>query len=403
QPAGENRTYFQEDTRDYLLLDGEPKLVLSDEGDAPEYFQEYSVYPKATLNVGQAEGDVRLLVAGPEADLANTDLGGDVVLLLDDDDLSRLADHSCQGVLIVAEDLGSMKQRYTLSAQEYASGCGIETPVLWISDRLANRILSDTGQNMGRLADQLESLAEDEIIDIDTAVTAAIDIPGTVQREVPVVNVIGQLPGTSSELDSNLIIVAAQYDSPPAGQGGTYPGANGSASGVAVMLEAIRAMQESGYQPFKTFLFVAYSGEGLPDLSAAPDVESFLQARAGFDTAFDIEGVVYLRGLGAGGEGLSVTTLEGSDLAKLMETAAQLNEVETDRNTGHPSMNVFVPGFDPPEDLTEYPQVGIGRSGWEKTAHLPNDTMTFVTSENIEDAGRAVSLGLMIVGREIGY
>jgi hypothetical protein len=66
-------------------------------------------------------------------------------------------------------------------------------------------------------------------------------------------------------------------------------------------------------------------------------------------------------------------------------------------------MNVFVPGFDPPEDLTEYPQVGIGRSGWEKTAHLPNDTMTFVTSENIEDAGRAVSLGLMIVGREIGY
>jgi hypothetical protein len=172
---------------------------------------------------------------------------------------------------------------------------------------------------------------------------------------------------------------------------------------VAVMLEVIRAIQESGYQPFKTLLFVAYSGEGLPNLSAAPDIQTYLQAKTGFDTAFDIEGVIYLRGLGAGGEGLQVTALKATGLSKLMETAAQLNDVETDRAEGNPSMNVFVPGFNAPASPTDYPQVGISRTGWDKTAHLPNDTMTFITGQNIEDAGRAITLGLMILGRETGF
>jgi hypothetical protein len=403
QPAGANLTYFQEDTRSYHLLDGEPSLLLSDGGEDPEYFQEYSVYPKAALNVGQAEGNVRLVATGPEASLAGIDFADDIVMLMSGDDLGRLSDLSCRGVLVVAEDQGSMKQRYTLSSQAATPGCGADTPVLWINDRLANRILASAGQTVGRVQEQLETLGNDEIMNIATSIAATIDIPGTVEEDVPVVNVIGHLPGTSSDLNGNLIIVAAQYDSPPAAQGDFYDGANDNASGVAVMLEAIRAMQESGYQPFKTFLFVAYSGEGLPDLLAAPDAESFLQAKTGFDTAFEIEGVIYLRGLGAGGDALSVTALENSDLSKLIETAAHLNDVDTDRSSGHPSLNVFVPGFNPPLNATEYPQVGISRTGWDKTAHLPNDTTTFVTSQNIEEAGRAVSLGLMILGRETSY
>ena len=403
QPAGESLTYYQHDSRTYHVLDSLPTLALSDGQNNPEYLQEYSVYPRATLNKGQAEGSVRLLAAGPEAPLESVDLGHDIVLLLTGDDLGRLAGQSCQGVLIVAEDQGVLKQRYTLSAQDPLPGCGQDTPILWINDRLANRLLSGAGQTVGRLTDQLESLADDEIIDIATSITAAIDIPGTVKTDVPVINVIGHLPGTSTDLNSNLIVVAAQYDSPPAGAGDVYPEANSSASGVSVMLEVVQAMQESGYQPFKTFLFVAYSGEGLPDLAAAPEVESYLQAKTGFDTAFEIEAVVYLRGLGAGGEGLAVSALEKSDLAKLMETSAHLNHVDTDRTIGIPSMNVFVPGFDPPADLTEYPQVGISRNGWEKTARLPNDSTTFITDQNVGDAGRAVSLGLMILGRESSY
>jgi peptide/nickel transport system permease protein len=403
QPAGQRLTYFQEDTRSYHLLDSEPTLILSDGQASPEYFQEYSVYPKRTLNIGRAQGDVRLLAAGPEAQLESIDLSADIVLLLDDDDLGRLTAKSCQGVLIMAEDQGSLKQRYTLSAADAPPGCGSGTPVLWINDRLANRLLGDAGLTLSNVAQQVESLDDDGIIDVSTSVEATMDIPGSVKREVPVVNVIGHLPGTSNDLDSDLIIVAAQYDSPPAVGGDFYPGANDNASGVAVMLEVIRAMQESGYQPFKTFLFVAYSGEGLPDLSAAPDVESYLRAKPSFETAFDIEAVIYLRGLGAGGEALSVTALENTELAKLMETAAHLNHVETDRFVGNPSMNVFVPGFNAPADPTGYPQAGISRTGWYKTARLPNDNLTFITGQNVEDAGRSVALGLMILGRETNF
>ena len=108
------------------------------------------------------------------------------------------------------------------------------------------------------------------------------------------VNVIGHLPGVSGDLDNTLIVVAAQYDSPPAG-------------------------------------------------------------------------------------------------------------VDTDRAISSPSMNVFVPGFSPIGEVTDYPLVGISRHGWEKTAHLPVDTTTFITDQNIEEAGRALTLGLMILGREQSY
>lgn len=403
QPAGEDLTFLQDDTRSYFSLEVEPMLMLDDGQANPAFLQDYSVYPKATLNAGQAEGEVRLLIAGQDAPLAGLDLTGNIVLLLDDNDLERLEGLRCQGVLIVAEDQGALEQRYTLSAQTPGPGCGQDTPALWINERLANRLLAQTGQTVIRLEEQAAAMAEDEMMDIATSVTASIDILGTAQTNVPVVNVIGHLPGTNDELDNNLIIVAAQYDSPPAALGDVYDEANSTASGVAVMLEAIRSLQESGYQPFKTFLFVAYSGEGLPTLAAAPEVESYLQARHGFETAYDVEGVVYLRGLGAGGDELSVSSLEKSDLAKLMETAAHLNDVETDRTIGPPSMNIFVPGFSPAIDQTDYPQVGISRKGWEKTTHLPNDTTTFITAQNIEEAGRAVSLGLMILGRETSY
>ena len=43
-------------------------------------------------------------------------------------------------------------------------------------------------------------------------------------------------------------------------------------------------MQESGYQPYRTFLFAAYSGEGSirGEPASPPDVEQFLRARSGF-------------------------------------------------------------------------------------------------------------------------
>jgi len=77
--------------------------------------------------------------------------------------------------------------------------------------------------------------------------------------------VIGHLPGVAglrgeAQLDQRAILVVAQYDGLGRDMQGTlYPGANDNASGVAMMLELIRAWNEMGYQPKKTFVFVAYA------------------------------------------------------------------------------------------------------------------------------------------------
>lgn len=403
QPAGENITYYQEEGRTFHLLDDTPRLMLDDGDPEPEYRQEFMVFPKSTLNQGQAEGPVRMLAWGSQAGPADLDLSDDIVLILSEDDLDQLAATSCRAVLVVAADLGEMKQRYTMSSLPPSEGCGQDTPVLWISDRLGTRILGGTGWSVPRLLEAREELADDEVMDIGTSIRATIDVSGEIRTDDPVVNVIGHLPGTSDAMDHELVIVATQYDSPPLGPDGVYANANSSASGVAVMLEAIRTMQSSGYQPFRTFLFVAYSGEGVPDLASSPEVQRFLEARTGFADNFDIQGVIYVRGLGAGGDMLSAWTPGKSDLAKLMESTAHLVGMDTERIDGSPDMNVFVPGGSDFIENEEFPQVGISRQGWQKTAQLPNDTLTFIPSDQLEEAGRALTLSLMILGRERSY
>lgn len=401
QAAGSSLTYFQEDTRSYFTFDAEPGLALDDGGAALVYGEDFAVFPTARRNEGVANGRIRLLALGAEKSVSDLDYSQDVVLLFDQNNLPRLAEITCQGVLIIAPDLSEMKRRYTYATADPGAGCGEDTPVLWVSDRVANRLLQGNGMTVQRLGELVEDMAADEWLDMATGITADFQISGH-DETVTVNNVIGHLPGTLDSMDSNLIMVAVQYDSPPVSLGETSPGANDNASGIAMMLETIRTMQESGYQPYKTFLFVAYSGEGLPDHAPAPDPRSFLQARNAFDT-FDIEGVIYLRGFAGGGEEMSIWGEETTRLAKLLETASHLVNQETVRQDGSPTMNIFVPGLRATAVDPDIPQIGFSRRGWERNARLNSDSITFMSVENIKNSGRALSLGLMILGRERNY
>ena len=150
---------------------------------------------------------------------------------------------------------------------------------------------------------------------------------------------IGHLPGLSSSqwggIDNQVIMVLAQYDTPPPRPEATaYPAANDNASGVAVMLEAIRTMQETGYQPYRTFLFIAYSAEGWEKGESVypPEVERFLLAKHGFSSSLEIEAVVDLRQLGAGeGDDLVISAGGSMRLADLFEKVAQRMDVPVRR------------------------------------------------------------------------
>lgn len=172
------------------------------------------------------------------------------------------------------------------------------------------------------------------------------------------------------------------------------------------MLEIIRTMQESGYQPYKTFLFIAYSGEGyeggLPVSSG--DVKRFLDAKYGFSSAFEIEAVVELRGLGASDGGDLLLASDGNlRLAQLFQSAGRRMGVPARIIREEIDLSLIFSEGSPLDSGEEAPSVRIFREGWESTSRIVTDKLDIISVEKLEEAGRAISLGLMIIGREIDY
>ncbi|HSH01438.1 MAG TPA: ABC transporter permease subunit, partial [Anaerolineae bacterium] len=399
QPAGQQFTYFQDDTRRYQELTAPPTFLVNGES-SYTYRNDYAVYPTLQTNLGRAEGLVRMLTLGPNADISNLDLSNQIILLFDETDLVELADHNCAAVLIATTNLSQLKQRRTYSADPATGGCGQSTPAFWINERIASQLVAERGLSLNDLKQEINDLGNGALADFTTTQTVTLEIIGEI-REVAVKNVIGHLPGTNDAVDENVIMVLVQYDMPPTNfesEGTDTMGANDNASGLAVMLEAIRTLQESGYEPYKTFLFIAYSGEGLPDQQLAPDPRSYLTAKTGF-TRFNIQGVVYLRGLAGAGERHVIWTDQANEFTKTIETASDLLVRNPRKRNDHPAMNLFTSPQAPRNSDQDIPQVGFSREGWEVKARLSGDTLTFVNNENLATSGQALTLGLMIVGQ----
>ena len=172
------------------------------------------------------------------------------------------------------------------------------------------------------------------------------------------------------------------------------------------MLEAVRAMRESGYEPYRTFLFVAYSAEGLEggEWVYPPDVDRFLDAKKGFRSSFDIEAVVDVRGVGAGdGEGVVISAGGSARLADLFEESARRMDVKARRGGEAVDISIVFEEMSRYASGQEAPKVGLHWEGWEVTSRRSEDTVASLSREKLEDAGRVVSLALMTLGRELEY
>jgi len=318
------------------------------------------------------------------------------------------------GVLVIAEDPADVSRRYTLSPRGPAVGFagasrreGHDVPAMRISEATASRLLGGTGYTLADLRRMADELGQDELLQLSTDVTVSMDVQGTVHEKVPARHVVGHLPGTSAQLDNRMIVVLAQYDGPPPAPGERpYPAANDNASGVAVMLEAIHTMQEMGYQPYKTFLFVAYSGEGLEGGKEInrPEAAEFLKAKYGFSSAFDVEAVIRLRGLGAGqGDSLALSAGGSQRLANLFGAAARQMGVRASRAREPVDISTVFEAKSSRESAQEAPDISLSWQGWEETSRTPADTLETVSADRLEQAGRALALALMTLGRETQY
>jgi hypothetical protein len=352
------------------------------------------------------------------ARVGELDYSGEILLLLSGREADILREVPSAGMLIVVPDPVDLGRRRTLSSRDphyemfgTAAERGQDRPQLWISETTAERLLRGTGQSLDGLRSTAQDLDVNEVFDLPTGVDASMEVQGTIEERVPVRHVIGHWTGRSDSryggINDQMIVVMAQYDAPPhTPDDAAYAGANDNASGVAVMLEAIRAMQAAGYTPYRTFLFVAYSAEGLEggEWVYRPDVERFLEAKQGFSSSFDVEAVVDLRSLGAGdGDGVVISAGGSMRLADLFEEAARQMGVKARRGGEAVDISIVFEEASRYDSGQEAPKVGLHWDGWEATSRRPGDTLDAISNEKLEDAGRVVSLALMTLGRELEY
>ena len=171
-----------------------------------------------------------------------------------------------------------------------------------------------------------------------------------------------------------------------------------------MMLELIRTLQESGYQPNRTFLFIAYAGEGMEGGEwVYPDISKFLQAKLGFSTHMDLEAIIEIRGIGAGsGDSVLLSTQGSSRLVELFESSGRRLGINTKRAEGYVDLSVlFDDGFR--RTALEAPNIGVYWDEWWDTGGTMRDNMDTLDPEKIQEVGEVLALGAMVLGYELNY
>ncbi len=431
QPAGDNMTYFQSRSRAYATLDEIPRFQINDGGADPVYHQDYVERPSRDLNIGTIAAPVNFVAFGElqlignifrtYPTLRNLDFTGEIVMVFSERDAAYMEGVPHSGLLVVMDDPHLLQRHYSMSPMpQYISWFDIsrgiqEIPTLWISPETAERLFAPSGHSLDEMRRIANDLFQDESYTLETGSTASIMIQTSIVEKVVANHVLGYIPGTKAgglgfdpevQLDNQMIVVIAQYDMPPLGPDGViYPGANDNASSIALMLEVIRNMRDSGYQPYRTFLFVAFSGEGFEGgAPVVPQVSKLLQTKYGFSENFEVEAIVEMHGLGSSqGNDLEIITGGSLRLADLFTEAARRMNTPVRRAGNVMDLSIIFSDGSVNASAEEAPTISLAWDGWELTSRTLLDDVSSISTENLEASGRAISLALMILGRETDY
>ena len=441
QPAGERSSYFQTVRRVFFRVTEQPTLTIN--GREMAYNTDFALVPSLELNSGAGEGEIAVVMAGeldqrfvlsgynppPQPEVTEEFANGEyVALLLSDEQLNVWDDYPFQAGLVVTDDPNKFGRLYAGSIHSGNRNLGAWSarvtdegiplplaPLYYIPREVAQELLDSADLSLDRLERQERGLGLNQVAYQRTGITASASIVGEESERIEAANVMGYWPGFDTSgggggaLDSQMIMVTAQYDGPGLDFDGVpYPAVNDNASGVGLMLELIRSWQETGYQPKRTFMFVAYANEGFqygksPRLE--PDAVEFLNAKAGFARAYNLDAIVNVRGVGGGsGNGLMVSTGGSLHLVEIIERAARQVGVSVERQDEPLDYRtVWLNEGGVMEDANEAPTITVWWEGYESTARTPNDTLEGVNADNLSLAGRTLSQTLLMMGREVNY
>jgi hypothetical protein len=417
QPAGELFTYFQTRDRDFELLLAEPVLAFDVDMPGLTFQNDFNIYPSMHTISGSVQAPVTFLALGEVGtyerlgyryyELDDLDYSEEVLMVFPED-MFYVDQLPHAGAIVVAMRDEILKRNYSLSPYD---GFGRGAPSLWISEDVADRLLRLRGYSVHELYAIYKDLGEDEIYELDLDAQAAMQVPGEAVEGERVQHVIGHWQGFVSNefegIDDELFIVLAQYDCPPLGPNGVLGVCPESRSaGLAMMLEVIRAMHAAEYQPYRTFLFVAYSGEGYEGGARflVDDVDKFLEAKYGFDSAYDLLGVIELGPFFPGQEDELVVRSDGSlRLTQLFEDAANDHGLKVERVGADLDLERIFQTGSTIESGARAPWIEISTQDVNQVDDRISDYQEEIDPQYLERVGRALTQTLMVLGRELDY
>ena len=363
---------------------------------------------------GLAEAPVTLVLFSPSsleaaerldpeevyASFRGLDLTGRIVMLISGNAINGFDTEAlirgAAGVLIVSNDV---KPRNQVLSDYYLESPSL--PIMRITPETADHILAPnriTIELAREAADRLGSTGLNwgtEKLQARVRMNLQFEPPET----VTLYNVLGLLDGSDATLADELVIVSSHYDGLGRAADGTiYPGANGNASGVAVMLEVARLWQEQEFQPRRSVLFVSWAGGELPYSGA----HYFVDKRGGFINNYTISSVIHLDRLGsADGEGLVVRSLglRNHTLFDLLVDSAERLEVNVEQGLAmrHHYQQTFTGQFGD-QYGARYGTLIVTWGDPEPT--LAADTVDTLDIEHLSKAAQVINLTLITAAHE---
>ncbi len=252
----------------YLYYLESPHLTLTLQGDGTK---ETFVYREDFLTLQAADTDGLLsseLVWIMDEAYSDMDLDGNIAVRKPTgtiaEEIAQATEHGAGALLLV----GDRNRKEGLSAKYLTRDLPADgdIPVFELTREGFKRLLEMSGESLA----SIYAAPPAHFLGID----AQLNVDLNEERNAESANIFGFLPGSDPALSDEIIIVSAHYDHVGNDPNRAYSGANDNASGVATMLEIAQHWQETGHQPQRSVLFVAWGAQELGEMGSRYYIEN---------------------------------------------------------------------------------------------------------------------------------
>ena len=259
-----------------------------------------------------------------------------------------------------------------------------------VGDSVVKDLFSGTGykhsETIKKIRDQLKPQS------FNTGKTVSIRNTTEYHPEGKGSNVLGWIEGDDPELKSEAIILGAHLDH----LGTCYeimPGANDNASGVAVILEVIKALVKLELPLKRSVIFAAFGAEE----------QAIIGSKVYLDNpVIPIEKSVCLLNLDGVGSGTKLSALAGNNYPEIWNVVDQVNTKYVHRSVRPTNFaNLARPRLDAARFMwAGIPSISFSAYGTKSVYHVPQDDISLITPEIMEDLAKILFLAVIELANE---